>query len=74
MDIKPDVHTVRVLYRLGASESATEQAAIAATRRMNPSYPGEIDGALWGIGRKWCRATNPICSECPLTAVCNKKI
>jgi endonuclease III len=74
MDIKPDVHTVRVLFRLGASEAATEQAAIAATRRMNPAYPGEIDGALWEIGRRWCRATNPKCPDCPMTSLCMKKI
>lgn len=44
MDIKPDVHTVRVLYRLGASDAETIEAAIAASRLMNPSFPGGLDG------------------------------
>ncbi len=46
MDIKPDVHTMRVLYRLGVCEVESERDAIEAARSMNPSYPGEIDGAL----------------------------
>ncbi len=74
MDIKPDIHTVLVLYRLGASNSKTNESAIAATRRMNPSFPGEIDGALWDIGRKWCFANNPNCLDCPVSGVCAKQI
>lgn len=71
MDIKPDVHTKRVLYRLGVSNAETEQAALDATRRMNPSYPGELDGALWGIGRKWCFASNPDCNNCIMMNFCS---
>jgi endonuclease III len=74
MDIKPDVHTVRVLYRLGVSEANTTAAAIATTRRMNPSFPGELDNPVWVIGRKWCRAFDPICHECPMNEVCLKRI
>jgi len=72
MDIKPDTHTVLVLYRLGASEKSTNESAIAATRRMNPTFPGELDGALWYIGREWCYASNPNCGECPVSTVCAK--
>ena len=39
MDIKPDVHTMRVLFRLGVSPLQTEEATIKAARRMNPEYP-----------------------------------
>ena len=74
MDIKPDVHTKRVLYRLGMSEGEDEIAAIDATRRMNPDWPGALDGALWWIGRYWCRPKNPDCSGCPVTSVCIKRI
>jgi len=73
MDIKPDTHTVLVLYRLGASEKSTNESAIAATRRMNPAFPGELDGALWYIGREWCYANNPKCEECPVSTVCAKQ-
>lgn len=72
MDIKPDVHTKRVLYRLGASESISESAAIEASRKMNPNYPGRLDAPLWIIGRKWCQAQNPACQNCPMNYVCQK--
>ncbi|MFH2102153.1 MAG: hypothetical protein ABIJ39_02195 [Chloroflexota bacterium] len=72
MDIKPDVHTVRVLYRLGVSAAQTEAAALDASRRMNPEYPGKVDGALWEIGRRWCRPTDPDCPGCPAQNVCGK--
>jgi endonuclease-3 len=74
MDIKPDVHTKRVLYRLEASVAETEEAALEATRRMNPAFPGKVDGALWEIGRRWCRPTNPDCKNCPVKTVCMKRI
>jgi len=74
MDIKPDVHTVRVLYRLGASDAQTTQAATYATRRMNPSFPGGLDGALWEIGRRWCSASGPDCAICPMNGVCERRL
>ena len=72
MDIKPDVHTVRVLYRLGVSDDITPESALEASRRMNPEFPGIVDGALWDIGRNWCFSINPNCSKCPVSGVCAK--
>jgi len=73
MDIKPDVHTRRVLYRLGVSAASDrDDEAINAARQLNPSFPGEIDGALWLLGRQWCRNTNPNCNQCPMQDVCAK--
>jgi endonuclease III len=74
MDIKPDVHTMRVLYRLGASEAQTTAAAIAASRHMNPSFPGGLDGGLWEIGRRWCFASRPDCEACPMNKDCSRLI
>ncbi len=74
MDIKPDTHTTRVLYRLGISESETPEAALDASRRMNPEFPGKVDGALWDIGRHWCHPTDPDCLACPLTRLCEKRL
>jgi len=74
MDIKPDVHTMRVLFRLGVSEVESEEEAIEAARSINPSYPGEIDGALWEIGRELCYATNPNCVDCSMNSVCIRRI
>ncbi len=70
MDIKPDVHTMRVLFRLGVSHEISEAAAVKAARKLNPEFPGEIDGALWSIGRNWCHAYNPDCAECPMSKIC----
>lgn len=72
MDIKPDVHTMRVLYRLGVSPSINEMEAIIAARQISPSYPGAIDGPLWSIGRTWCHPTNPECAGCPLNSCCER--
>jgi len=72
MDIKPDVNTIRVLYRLGTSNEITEDAAIEAARKMNPEYPGQVDAPLWIIGRTWCHAHNPDCIHCFLDQVCQR--
>lgn len=72
MDIKPDVHTMRVLYRLGISARESPEASLEASRRMNPEFPGKVDGALWDIGRNWCFAQNPRCNKCPVTDYCAK--
>lgn len=73
MDIKPDVHTIRVLYRLGVSQAMTEQAAVEAARELNPEYPGALDGPLWNIGRTWCDAIAPRCFACCVEDVCAKR-
>jgi endonuclease III len=73
IDIKPDVHTIRVLYRLGASEAMTDQAAVIAARKLNPEYPGALDLSLWNIGRTWCRPITPLCSVCEIGPFCEKR-
>jgi endonuclease III len=67
-----NVHTVRVLHRLGVSKEKTTSSAIDAARRLNPKYPGEIDAPLWIIGRTWCNEMAPICNKCPLEKYCLK--
>lgn len=72
MDIKPDVHTMRVLYRLGVAQAKNEVEAEYAARQISPDFPGLIDGPLWSIGRNWCHPTCPDCASCPLTACCER--
>lgn len=72
MDIKPDVHTMRVLFRLGAAAAESVEEATAAAQWLNPSFPGLIDGPLWSIGRNWCRPSAPDCPSCPLSDCCEK--
>jgi len=72
MDIKPDVHTCRVLHRLGVASDTSANAAIEGARWLSPDYPGEVDGPLWLIGRRWCRPAAPRCPECPVREQCRK--
>ena len=74
IDIKPDVHTTRVLYRLGVSTALTEKAALEASRKMNAEFPGIIDAALWHLGREYCSASSPNCARCPMRNLCAKRI
>jgi endonuclease III len=74
MDIKSDTHTMRVLYRLGVSVGQDVVSAMEAARRMNPAFPGELDAALWAIGRNWCRPSDPNCPDCPLNDLCLKRL
>jgi endonuclease III len=74
MDVKSDVHVIRVFYRLGLTSKPDSNAALSAARRLNPSYPGALDAPTWTIGRKWCTAFNPNCNMCPLADYCPKNI
>lgn len=85
--IKPDVHVLRVLHRLGFldSEKQSEQniyRTIKVAEKMK-SFPHEklsvIDAVLWMYGgsgdghvkKAMCNKNSPFCSECPLTAYCS---
>ncbi len=72
MDIKADVHTKRVLYRIGVANTKSDDAAIAAARQVNPVFPGGLDAPLWKIGRSWCSSSSPRCSECVVSALCER--
>lgn len=69
VDIKADLHTRRVLYRLGVAAEDSDTAALEAARRLNPPYPGGLDAPLWWVGRRWCHPA-PDCETCPLVRQC----
>jgi len=74
MDIKPDVHTMRVLSRMGLAKQASPIEAIEAARSLNPNFPGELDGPLWIIGKRWCHASDPDCKNCYINSCCEKRL
>jgi len=74
IDIKADVHVIRVFQRTGLTHSKAEEEAIFAARHLNSKFPGELDWPAWKIGQNWCFPTKPQCNSCPLTAVCGKYI
>ena len=74
IDVKPDVHLVRVFRRLGIIDDDSANEAIRAARRLNPEFPGALDWPAWRIGQLWCRPKDPNCAQCPLTGDCAKRI
>ena len=68
IDVKPDVHLVRVFRRLGIIDSPNE--AMRTARRLNPEFPGELDWPAWQIGKHWCHPKEPDCAQCPMTGDC----
>jgi len=74
IDVKPDVHVMRVFKRAGLIAYESEGAALEAARRLHPAFPGELDWPAWQIGMKWCVAGAPDCGACPLTAICPKRV
>jgi endonuclease III len=73
IDISPDVHVKRVFPRLGfVRPQADSTEVIYAARELNPEYPGIFDLAVWEVGQKWCRPSNPLCENCYLNDSCPK--
>lgn len=73
LDIKPDIHVMRVFKRVGLiGANGTRTDAIAAARKFNPRFPAELDGPSWEIGANFCRPSVALCSECPIAEACPK--
>lgn len=74
MDVKTDVHVVRVFQRLGFIAVPDSAEALKAARKLNPEYPGVLDAPTWVIGKKWCTPFAPQCDACPMDSVCPKNM
>ena len=74
IDVKADVHVMRVFKRTGLTLSESESEAVSVAQELNPQFPAELDWPAWNIGQKWCHHYNPNCPACPLTAVCLKRL
>lgn len=74
IDIKPDVHVLRVFQRAGLIESESGDEAIRAARRLSPEFPGALDWPAWQVGQLWCHSRQPECGSCLLTSVCPRQI
>ena len=73
IDVKEDVHVQRVFKRTGLIRSGLAGEAVAAARKLNPAFPGQMDWPAWEIGKVWCHPQRPDCPSCPLTAVCPRR-
>ncbi len=75
IDISPDVHIRRVLYRLGFVEKeASPDMVIYKARELNPEFQGLIDFVCWEIGRNYCRPKieDCKCEDCFMNEACPK--
>ena len=75
IDISPDVHIKRVLYRIGFIEkNAKVERVIYKARELNPEFPGLIDFVCWEIGRNYCKPEikDCKCEDCFMNKVCPK--
>jgi endonuclease III len=80
---KPDVHVLRIFYRLGLikSETCFNDALKVVTEFSNATSEklSVVDAVFWmyggggdgHIGKAMCNKNNPHCSECPLTNFCS---
>jgi endonuclease III len=74
VDVKSDINVKRVFERAAlVAPGSSHREVVAAARRLNPSYPGQLDAPAWRIGRTWCHAQGPSCGQCPLGEVCTKQ-
>lgn len=75
LDISPDIHVLRVFYRLGLIENMSKtDSVIYKARSINPTYPGIFDKCCWTIGRNNCHPSNPECNSCKLSSICTKRV
>ena len=75
IDVSPDVHIRRVMYRMGLVENQDDiNSVIYRARELNPEFPGIIDTSVWEIGRDYCRPSNPRCDTCYVSNVCIKRL
>lgn len=69
-DVKADVHVCRTLGRILVGHDLEPNAAVALARKLYPRNPWRLDGPLFVIGKDYCHATAPECSECTLRNDC----
>jgi len=71
IDLPPDRHVIRVLYRLGFIKERDKKEAIMFARVVYPEYPAFLDEPLFYIGNKFCYEDKPECEKCPLRDICS---
>ena len=71
IDVSPDVHVRRVMYRMGLVEKkASNDKIIYKARELCPEFPGIIDYSLWQLGRTTCKAGSVDCENCLVKKEC----
>jgi len=74
-NVKADMHVKKVLGRaILGGEIDRDVDAIKLAQHIYPENPGDIDLPLFDIGKRFCKPTQPLCLECPLTSICKYKL
>ena len=73
-DIAYDIHVRRVFLRTGLADRDDPGHMIAVARELHPARPGMLDDPAWRIGKLWCHAREPECSDCRIAHACPKLI
>jgi len=67
-----DLHVVRVAPRLGIAQGTDpKKLEKQMMELLAPEDWGQAGMAISFLGRETCRPTNPICSECVMSSVCD---
>jgi hypothetical protein len=69
-DVKADVYVCRVLGRAVLGETTDPETAVKLARQLHPADPWQLDAQLWYVGKSYCRARDPNCSQCYLASHC----
>jgi len=66
-----DTHAMRIAMRWGLIEKRSyTEASKALLRLFGPERAEEAHRLLIALGRRYCRARNPRCNECPVRDLC----
>jgi len=68
-----DAHCFRISKRLGwipQNGNLTNRIADELQRGIPPSFRRDLHVGMILLGREYCQAQNPYCSECPLLSLC----
>jgi endonuclease III len=69
-DVKGDVYVRRVLGRAVLEETTDPETAVRLARQLHPADPWQLDAQLWYVGKSYCHADDPNCSQCYLAPHC----
>ena len=65
-----DGNVKRVLHRVTGDELGEEDNWRIATRLLDPSRAGDFNQAMMELGATVCPPGDPLCSRCPVRAIC----
>ena len=68
--MKADTNVRKVLGRVFEGKSVSPSEALEIADAIVPGNSWSIDDPLFSIGTRICRASEPLCSDCPLKGEC----